>query len=104
MLTAIEGELNIPFSIKRIFYVHHVKKDRGGHAHIDTDQIITCVSGSILVHLNNGHSTKNFELDDQHNRGIYVPRMIFCELKNFSLGAVCLVLANTNYAMNRSLR
>lgn len=104
MLTAIEGEQNIPFPIKRIFYVHQVQKDRGGHAHRDTDQVITCVSGSLSVQLNNGFSEKTFELNAQHNRGLYVPRMIFCELKNFSQGAVCLVLANTNYDMNRSLR
>lgn len=39
-LTSIEGEFDIPFDIKRIFYMHDVIQDRGGHAHIDTDQVI----------------------------------------------------------------
>lgn len=104
MLTAIEGECNIPFSIKRIFYVHHVQKDRGGHAHRDTEQVIVCISGTLSVHLNDGKIERLFHLTSEQHKGLYVPPMIYCDLKNFSLNAVCLVLASTHYDIKRSLR
>ena len=45
VLTSIEGGQDIPFEIKRIFYMHHIAADRGGHAHIDTEQIVTAAAG-----------------------------------------------------------
>ena len=103
MLTAIESQKDIPFEIKRIFYMHDVREDRGGHAHIDTDQIIIPVSGSFSLSLFDGSFHQSYKLDDA-KKGLYVPHMIFIELSCFSKGSVCLVLASDHYDMARSLR
>jgi hypothetical protein len=103
VLTAIEGEVDIPFAIERVFYMHHVAADRGGHAHTDTDQVIIASSGSLQVGLSDGATRATYRLDDA-TKGLYVPRMIFVELYGFSEGAVCLVLANTRYDMSKSIR
>jgi dTDP-4-dehydrorhamnose 3,5-epimerase-like enzyme len=102
-LTSIEGVEDIPFDIKRIFYMHHVIKDRGGHAHIDTDQIIIPISGSFKVKLFDGKESQIYNLNDC-TTGLYVPRLTFTDLYDFTSDAVCLVLANTHYDMGHSLR
>lgn len=102
-LTSIEEGCDIPINIKRIFFMHHVKEPRGGHAHIDTDQVIIPISGSFKVKLFDGHESKEFFMDDS-TKGLYVPRLTFTDLYEFSGNAVCLVLANTHYDMSKSLR
>jgi len=103
ILTSIEGGDSIPFDIKRIFYMHHIVQNRGGHAHIDTDQVIIAMSGSMKVKVFDGESEEMYILNDC-TEGLYTPRLTFCDLYDFSPGAVCLVLANTHYDMSRSLR
>lgn len=103
-LTSIEGEYNdIPIDIKRIFYMHHVVDDRGGHAHIDTDQVLIGISGSFKLKLFDGKETKEFIMDDC-TKGVYIPRLTFTDMYEFTSDAVCLVLANTHYDMSKSLR
>lgn len=103
-LTSVEAEgLDVPMEIKRVFYMHHVTEDRGGHAHIDTDQVIIPVSGSFKVKLSDGKEQLVFNLDDC-TKGLFVPRLTFTDLYDFSPDAVCLVLANTHYDMGKSLR
>ncbi len=102
-LTAIEGSLEIPFEIKRIFYIHDVVSDRGGHAHRDTDQVAIGISGSHVIEVEDGQKSMTFTLDDP-TKGLYLPRMTFTRLTDFSPGAVSLVLASTHYDRSRSLR
>jgi dTDP-4-dehydrorhamnose 3,5-epimerase-like enzyme len=102
-LTSIEENYDIPIKIKRVFFMHHVKEPRGGHAHIDTDQIVIPISGSFKIKLFDGHEYKEFFMDDA-TKGLYVPRLTFTDLYDFSENAVCLVLANTHYDMSKSLR
>jgi hypothetical protein len=102
-LIAIEGEQTIPFSIERIFYMNKVIEDRGGHAHIDTDQVIIAINGSFKVILSDGNENQVFEFNDPE-KGLFVPKMIFTELFEFSPDAVCLVLANTHYDIKKSIR
>jgi dTDP-4-dehydrorhamnose 3,5-epimerase-like enzyme len=102
-LTSIEQNSTIPFDIKRIFYMHHITQDRGGHAHIDTDQVIIPISGSFKVKVFDGINEDVYLLNDC-TKGIYTPRLTFCDLYDFSSDGVCLVLANTHYNMNMSLR
>jgi len=102
-LTSIEQNKNIPIEIKRIFYMHHVILDRGGHAHIDTDQVIIPIAGSFKVRVFDGKNEDVYLLNDC-TRGIYTPRLTFCELFEFTKDAVCLVLANTQYDIKMSLR
>ncbi len=102
-LTAVESNETIPIEIKRIFYMHHIEKDRGGHAHIDTDQVIIARRGTCSVTLSDGTHTQKYNFNNPE-KGLYVPRLIFTELFNFSESAVCLVLANTHYDIKMSLR
>lgn len=102
-LSSVEEENDIPFVIKRIFYMHHVTEDRGGHAHIDTDQLIIPISGTFKVKLFDGKNTEVFNLNDC-KKGLYVERLTFTDLYDFSSDAVCLVLASTHYDMGMSLR
>jgi dTDP-4-dehydrorhamnose 3,5-epimerase-like enzyme len=103
VLTSVESYDDIPIEILRIFYMHHVKGERGGHAHIETDQVVIPAYGSFDVTIYDGESTLIFTLDDA-TRGLYIPRLLFVEIRNFSMGAVCLVLANTHYEIRKSLR
>jgi hypothetical protein len=103
VLTSIEENKTIPFEIKRVFYMHHLKMDRGGHSHLDTDQIIIPISGSFTVSVNDGKLEKSFFLDDC-KFGLYIPRRLFTTLFDFAIDDVCLVLANTHYSMNNSQR
>ena len=103
VLTSIESGLDIPFTIKRIFYMHHIVSERGGHAHIDTDQVVTALAGSFEMVLSTGSAKKTFTMNDP-TKGLYIPRMIFIEMYDFSPAAVCCVLASTHYDINKSLR
>lgn len=104
-LTAIEGEADVPFAIKRIFYMHDVSPGsaRGGHAHRDTDQMAVAVHGAVDLHVSDGASSRFVRLDDPA-WGLVLPRLTWIRLTNFSAGAVCLVLANTHYDMGKSIR
>ena len=103
-LTSIEADFReIPIEVKRVFYMHHVTEDRGGHAHIDTDQVIIPVSGSFRLRLSDGQEQREIVMDDC-TKGVYVPRLTYTDLIDFTPDAVCLVLANTHYDMGKSLR
>lgn len=102
-LTSIEGEKEIPFKINRVFYMHHVVENRGGHAHIDTDQVVIPISGQFIVSLFDGEYKKEYIMNDC-TKGLYIPRLVYTDLYDFSKDAVCLVLANTHYDIGRSLR
>lgn len=103
VLTSIESGIDIPFEIKRIFYMHHIVSDRGGHAHTDTDQVIVASYGSFRVDISDGAHSRKYVLDDAQ-KGLYVPRMIFIKVDEFSQGAVCTVLASNHYDIRKSVR
>lgn len=104
-LTAIEGKQHVPFEINRIFYMHDVVPgaDRGGHAHRDTDQMAVAVHGSLNMIVSDGRESRLILLDHP-GWGIYLPRMTWTWMTNFSAGAVCLVIASTHYDRSRSIR
>jgi hypothetical protein len=102
-LTSIESEFDVPFEIRRVFYMHHIVADRGGHAHTDTDQVVIAAAGRFKMDLSDGTHFQTYTLDGP-TRGVYTPRMVFIKLYGFSPDAVCLVLANTHYDMSRSIR
>lgn len=103
VLSAVEQHIDIPFNIRRIFYIHHIKANRGDHALVATDEMLIPVSGSFSIKLYDRNSSKVFLLDDPI-KGLYVPRLIFLEMRDFSKDAVCLVLANTTFKTTRYLR
>lgn len=98
-LTFIEGGgRNIPFDIKRVYYLYDVPggAERGGHGHKALHQLIIAMSGSFDVVLNDGNEKKRIHLNRSYY-GLYVCPMIWRELDNFSSGSVCMVLASNLY-------
>lgn len=104
-LTAVECRPDLGIEVKRIFYMHDVTPgaDRGGHAHRETDQVAIGISGELRILVSDGLRSMVVPLRSKE-WGIYLPRMTWTRLYDFSPGAVCLVLANTNYDRSKSLR
>ena len=85
----------LPFELKRIYYLFDVPSTafRGGHSHVNQQEILIALSGSFEVTLNDGKEKKSYLLN-KPNIGLHIPTGIWRELENFSSGAVCLVLAS----------
>ena len=97
-LTFVEGGEQIPFDIKRVYYLYDVPggAERGGHAHKGLHQLIIAMSGSFDVVLDDGQNKKRVHLARSYY-GLYDCPMIWRELDNFSSGSVCMVLASNKY-------
>ncbi len=97
-LSFIEGDVHVPFSIERVYYLYDVPggSERGGHAHKELQQLIIAMSGSFDVVLDDGSNKMRYHLNRSY-MGLYIPKMIWRELDNFSSGAVCMVVASTKY-------
>ena len=97
-LTFVEGGNQIPFDIKRVYYLYDVPggAERGGHAHKDLHQLIIAMSGSFDVVLDDGKKKKRIHLNRSYI-GLYMCPMIWRTLDNFSSGSVCMVLASNKY-------
>jgi hypothetical protein len=93
-LSVIEHEV-VPFDIKRVYYLYDVPAgaERGGHAHKKLQQFLVALSGSFDVLLNDGKVEKTVTLNKPFE-GLLITNGIWRELKNFSSGAVCLVVAS----------
>jgi dTDP-4-dehydrorhamnose 3,5-epimerase-like enzyme len=97
-LTFIEAADHVPFEIARVYYLYDVPggEARGGHAHQELEQLIIAAAGSFDVLVDDGEESARFSLNRSYY-GLYVPRMTWRELGNFSTGSVCLVLASAKY-------
>lgn len=97
-LTAIEAERDIPFGIKRVYYLYDVPggATRAGHGHKTLQQLIIAMSGSFDVVLDDGFGKERYHLNRSYF-GLYVAPMIWREIDNFSSGSVCMVLASDHY-------
>lgn len=97
-LSYIEGNKHIPFEIKRIYYLYDVptEAERGAHGHKKLQQLIIPLAGSFELTFDDGFNRKTFFLKRPWE-GLYIPPMLWRELKCFSSGAVCLVLASEYY-------
>lgn len=98
-LSFAEGGQHIPFTIARVYYLYHLTfgENRGGHAHKALQQLIIAVSGSFTVQLDDGRQKVAFTLNHPA-QGLYVPAGLWRDLKDFSQGAACLVLASLPYS------
>ena len=97
-ITALENQKNIPFDVKRVYYLYDVPggAERGGHGHRHLQQFIIALSGSFDVLINDGTNKKVIHLDRPYI-GLHIVPGIWRELINFSSGAICLVLASEKY-------
>jgi len=104
-ITIIEGNNDIPFPVKRIYYLYDIPsgETRGGHAHKELYQLIVAASGSFDVLLDDGKNKKVVTLNRPDYALMVVPG-IWRELLEFSSGAICLVLASHKYDENDYLR
>jgi hypothetical protein len=97
-LTFVEGQQQVPFDIKRVYYLYDVPSgsERAGHAHLQLSQLIIAASGSFSVHLDDGHRQETVFLNRSHT-GLLMGPGVWRVIDNFSSGAVCLVLASMVY-------
>ncbi len=97
-LVAAEIDKEIPFEIKRVYYIYDTLEGvrRGFHAHLKLEQILICVSGSCKIHLDNGKETAEVLLDKPYE-GLYISNNMWREMYDFSKDAVLLVLASELY-------
>lgn len=104
-LIALENLKNIPFEIRRVYYIFDTKPefDRGGHAHTNLEQVLIMIDGACEVVLDNGRRIQSVLLN-RPNSGLYIGKNIWREMKNFSYGAKLLVLASDFYNENEYIR
>lgn len=97
-LSFFENEKQIPFAIARTYWIYDVPggEQRGGHAYRTLQEFIVALSGSFDVVLNDGKNEKKFTLNRSYN-GLYVPRMIWRHMENFSTNSLALVVADGFY-------
>lgn len=98
MLVALEEFKDIPFEIKRVYYLYDTKEGvrRGFHAHKSLEQILVCIHGSCRILLDNGEEKKTVSLEKPYE-GLYIANSIWREMYDFSPDAVLLVLASDFY-------
>ena len=103
-LSVIEGGEDIPFEIKRIYYLYMVPEAaRGSHAHKQLQQLMVATSGSVHVTLDDSVNKKTFVLDKPW-KGLLVVPGLWRDLDNFAGGTVCMVLASEHYAEEDYIR
>jgi hypothetical protein len=104
-ITAINNQNEIPFDIKRVYYLYDVPggEARGGHAHRELHQLILASSGSFNVDITDGTSNRTLHLNRPYN-ALYMPPGIWRELNNFSSGSITLVLASEIYLKEDYIR
>lgn len=97
-LVALEEYKDIPFEIKRVYYIYNTPKNvtRGYHAHKNLKQILICIHGSCKIKLDNGVEQKIIPLEKPYE-GLYVESVIWREMFDFSEDAVLMVLASAPY-------
>jgi dTDP-4-dehydrorhamnose 3,5-epimerase-like enzyme len=100
-LSFIEEQNHIPFEIKRTYWIYDVPggEVRGGHYYKENQEFIVALSGSFDVLLDDGKEQKIFSLNRSYY-GLYVPKGIWRQMKNFSTNSLALLLSSTCYDKN----
>lgn len=104
-LVIVEGNQDIPFEIKRLFYIYGSDRDvvRGKHANRESEFVLINVSGTSKVMVTDGKNKQIVELT-KPRQGVYLPKMVWKEMYDFSPDSVLLVLASTHYDGNEYIR
>ena len=95
----------IPFEIKRTYWLYDVPGgvSRGGHAEINNEEVVIALSGAFDIAVDDGVNKKNFTLNRSYN-GLYIPKGLWREIKNFSTNAVALEFGSIPYDANDYIR
>lgn len=104
-LSFIEGDKHIPFTIARSYWVYDVPggEKRGGHAYRENEEFVVALSGSFDVVLHDGEQEYRFHLNRSYY-GVYIPKMMWRTLENFSTNSLALVLSSTPYQVSDYIR
>jgi hypothetical protein len=104
-LSFIEEENQIPFKIERTYWIYDVPggETRGGHAYKTLQEFIVALSGSFDVILHDGKQEHRFHLNRSYY-GLYVPKMYWRSMENFSTNSVALVLADKSFTEKEYIR
>ena len=104
-LTVISEKADVPFSFSRVFFTYNAQSNtiRGSHAHKTCSQFLLCPYGSFEVEVTDGTRSKTFKMENP-SVGLFIPPLIWSTQKNYSSGAVCLVLASEKYDQNEYVR
>lgn len=104
-LVVIEGEQNIPFEIKRVFYIYGSDSTvvRGQHANRESEFVLINVAGNSKVRITDGKEEFVVELN-KPMMGVYIPKMVWKDMYDFSSDSVLLVLASTHYDGSEYIR
>ena len=97
-LTAIEGAMDIPFEIRRVYYITGVPAEttRGFHSHNNLEQILLCLNGEIKIRIKTPYEEEVIQLKE-NSEGLYIGHMVWREMYDFTPGAVLMVLASEHY-------
>ena len=97
-LVALEANRQIPFDVKRVFYIYGTQEGvpRGNHSHYKTKQFLVAVNGSCKVTLDNGKEKETFDLN-KPNLGLFQDALIWGTMHDFSSDCVLMVLADEHY-------
>lgn len=104
-LSFIEEKKHIPFKIERSYWIYDVPggEKRGGHAYTDVQEFIVALSGSFDVILNDGNEKTTYHLNRSYY-GLYIPKMMWREIENFSTNSIAFILASKKYDESFYLR
>lgn len=104
-LSFFQNNDQIPFDIKRVYWVYDVPggENRGGHAFKEQHEVIIALSGSFEVVVNDGKNEKIFSLRRSYY-GLYIPNRLWRHLENFSTNSLALVVSNYPYNANDYIR
>lgn len=105
-LVIAEGMKDVPFEIKRVFYIYGSDKDvvRGQHANRKTEFVLINVSGTSKVKVKDGEGNEAIFCLNRPHTGIYLPTMVWKDMYDFSPDSVLLVLASEHYDANEYIR
>lgn len=97
-ITALNNFKDIPFEVRRVYFLYDVPMgaERGGHGHYELEQYIIAASGSFTFVLDDGKCKKDVFLNHP-NKALHIKAGIWREMKDFSSGSICLVLASVGY-------
>lgn len=97
-LSFIEEDAHLPFKIRRVYWIFDVPggEHRGGHAFRETEEFMVALSGSFDVVLNDGNNQYHFSLNRSYY-GVFIPKMAWRTLENFSTNSLALIIASTLY-------